>query len=55
MNDPKDTLLKLKQNLNILKEREAKYGGNAPLELLNTIEDYNYPQKLDHELRWIEV
>jgi hypothetical protein len=30
-------LLKLQQNLNTLQEREAKYAGNAPLELLNQI------------------
>lgn len=28
-------MLKLNQNLNILREREAKLAGNAPLELLN--------------------
>lgn len=33
-------LVKLHQNLNILREREAKYGGNAPLELLNQISDH---------------
>jgi tetratricopeptide (TPR) repeat protein len=33
-------LIKLNRNLNTLKEREAKYGGNAPLELLNQIEDH---------------
>ncbi len=40
MTDPKTTLLKLNQNLNILREREAKYAGNAPLELLNQIDDH---------------
>lgn len=30
----------LYKDLNILREREAKYGGNAPVELLNQIEDY---------------
>ena len=34
MTDPKATPLQLIQNLNILQEREAKLGGNAPLELL---------------------
>jgi hypothetical protein len=29
MTDPKATLLKLNQNLNILQEREAKYAGNG--------------------------
>jgi hypothetical protein len=38
--DFKAVLTKLQQNLNILREREAKYGGNAPLELLNQI-DYH--------------
>jgi hypothetical protein len=33
-------LVDLNQNLNILLEREAKYGGNIPLELLNQIEDH---------------
>ena len=33
-------LLKLNRNLNTLRERESKYGGNAPLELLNQIEDH---------------
>lgn len=37
--DPKAFLTKLRNNLNILQEREAKYGGNAPLELLNQIGD----------------
>lgn len=40
MADPKAVLAKLHQNLNILRERESKYGGNAPLELLNQIEDH---------------
>ena len=40
MIDPKTTLTKLNQNLNILQEREAKYGGNVPLELLNQIDDH---------------
>ena len=40
MIDFKDTLLKLNKNLNILKEREAKYAGNAPPELLNWIDDH---------------
>lgn len=30
----------LQEELNILREREAKYGGNAPLELLGQINDY---------------
>ncbi|HEY86324.1 MAG TPA: ATP-binding protein [Chloroflexi bacterium] len=40
MTDPKAFLTKLRNNLNILQEREAKYGGNAPLELLNQIGDH---------------
>lgn len=40
MADLPNALLKLSQNLNILREREAKYAGNAPLDLLNQIEDY---------------
>jgi tetratricopeptide (TPR) repeat protein len=30
----------LYKNLNVLQEREAKYGGNAPVDLLNEIEDH---------------
>ena len=40
MTDPKATLAGLNQNLNILQEREAKYAGNAPPDLLNQIEDH---------------
>ena len=40
MTDYKNTLLKLNQNLQILQQREAKYGINAPLELLNQINDH---------------
>jgi tetratricopeptide (TPR) repeat protein len=40
MADFKAVLIKLQQNLNTLREREAKYGGNAPLELFNQIEDH---------------
>lgn len=40
MADPKPVLIKLTQNLNTLREREAKYGGNAPLELVNQIDDH---------------
>jgi WD40 repeat protein len=35
MDDLKSNLITLNKNLNILREREAKYGGNAPLELVN--------------------
>lgn len=40
MPDYKAFLTKLHQNLNILQEREAKYGGNVPLELINQINDH---------------
>ena len=33
-------LVTLTKNLNTLREREAKYGGNTPLELLNLIDDH---------------
>jgi hypothetical protein len=36
----KEICLMLQKELNILREREAKYGGNAPLDLLNQINDY---------------
>lgn len=36
----KRLLQTLQGNLNILQEREAKFGGNAPLELLNQIQDH---------------
>jgi WD40 repeat protein len=38
--DLKEQLIILHKNLNILREREAKYGGNAPLELLTQIDDH---------------
>ena len=40
MTEYQSFLLKLNRNLNTLRERESKYGGNAPLELLNQIEDH---------------
>lgn len=40
MVDKKASLLKLNKNLNILKEREAKFAGQAPLDLLNQIDDH---------------
>ena len=40
MSTLKDVLLRTQENLDILQEREAKYGGNAPLELLNQISDH---------------
>jgi hypothetical protein len=36
----KDIQKELHESLNILREREAKYGGNAPIDLLNQIADY---------------
>jgi hypothetical protein len=40
MTDYQAFLTKLHQNLNTLREREAKYADNAPLELLNQISDH---------------
>jgi len=40
MTDLQAFLLKLTQNLNLLQEREAKYGANPPLELANQISDH---------------
>jgi tetratricopeptide (TPR) repeat protein len=40
MPDYKAHLTKLHQNLNILREREAKHGSEPPLTLLNKIDDY---------------
>jgi hypothetical protein len=40
MTNFKNILRKLNTNLNTLKEREAKYSGNAPLDLLNQIADH---------------
>lgn len=40
MTDYQAFLTKLHQNLNTLREREAKYADNAPLELLNQIGDH---------------
>ncbi|NJN98302.1 MAG: hypothetical protein HC875_31545 [Anaerolineales bacterium] len=34
-------LIELTKNLDMLRERQAKYGGNAPLELLNQIQDHH--------------
>ena len=39
MTDFKNVLLKLSKNLNTLQKREAKHGGNAPLDLLKQIEN----------------
>ncbi|MBN1221418.1 MAG: hypothetical protein JXM69_21015 [Anaerolineae bacterium] len=40
MDDLKSQLARLNKNLNTLREREAKYAGNAPLDLLNQIDDH---------------
>ncbi|MCB0153181.1 MAG: hypothetical protein KDF65_00195, partial [Anaerolineae bacterium] len=40
MTDPKNYRRKLKKNLNTLREREAKYGRDVPVDLLNQIEDH---------------
>lgn len=42
-------LLLLHKNLNILREREAKYGGNAPLDLLHQIDDHQTAIALTHQ------
>jgi tetratricopeptide (TPR) repeat protein len=42
----KGLLQTLHRQLNILKEREAKFGGDAPLRLLNQIEDHQTALKL---------
>lgn len=34
-------LLKLPQNLNLFRQREVKFGGQAPLELLNQLDDHH--------------
>ena len=36
----KQLLTQLHRQLNILREREAKYGGSVPLDLLNQIQDH---------------
>jgi WD40 repeat protein len=40
VDDLKQQLLTLHKNLNTLREREAKYGGEAPVALLNEIDDH---------------
>ncbi len=57
MTDLKVVLTKLQHNLNTLREREATYGGSAPLELLNQITDHQEAialteQTLRSELRY---
>lgn len=45
----KDILKELHESLNILREREAKHGGNAPIDLLNQIADYKTAITLTEE------
>ena len=45
----KEDLLKLNKNYNILKEREAKYAGRAPLDLLNQIQDHEQAIELTRQ------
>jgi hypothetical protein len=40
MTNLKRFLIRLNKNLNILQERQAKYGSHAPLDLLNQLEDH---------------
>ncbi|MCQ3973981.1 MAG: hypothetical protein DPW09_11090 [Anaerolineae bacterium] len=52
MIDLKASLGKLHKNINILKEREAKFGGNPPLDLLNQIQDHENAIALtEHAIR----
>lgn len=56
MTDLKQILIILNKNLLILQEREAKYAGDAPLGLINQIEDYRHAidltkQVLDGHMR----
>jgi hypothetical protein len=41
---------KLRSNLNSLREREAKFGGNTPVELLNEIDDHKKAAGLIHQV-----
>ncbi|NJN99643.1 MAG: hypothetical protein HC875_38860 [Anaerolineales bacterium] len=45
----KKQLVKLHQNLHILQEREAKFAGQSPLELLNQIADHQRAIELTHQ------
>ena len=49
MTDYQIILQKLQTNLNTLREREAKYAGNAPLELLNQITDHEQAIRLTEQ------
>lgn len=55
MNNPKTTLRQLKKNLNILREREAKYGRNVPLDLLNQIDDHEEAIRLTEQAATGEI
>jgi len=48
--NPQQFLLKLTENLTILRQREARYGGDAPLSLLNQIEDHRQAIALTEEV-----
>ncbi len=50
MIDPKSILVRLNKNLNILQEREAKYAGNAPVDLLNQIADHQQAIELTQQM-----
>ncbi len=51
MADLKQTLIQLNENLSILREREARYAGNAPVELLNQITDHEQAIALTEQAR----
>lgn len=51
MADYQAFLLKLTDNLNLLREREAKHGVNAPLELINQINDHEQAIRLTEQAR----
>jgi hypothetical protein len=51
----KALLLKLNENLNILREREARYGADAPLPLLNQIADHQAAIALTEQLSRREI
>lgn len=46
----KTILIQLHKNLEILREREAKYGGNAPLDLIHQINDHLHAIELIQEI-----
>ena len=46
-----DTLLQLYKNLNMLQEREAKYGIDVPVVLRNQIDDHKAAIKLTEQLK----